>query len=574
MKYGLNDEQWSAITSESPIYCNASAGAGKTRCLVAKVQYLLDSGVVDSKNIIAITFTNKAANEMKSRLMSHYDISKMQVSTIHSMCVRIIRSFVRLTRLKSPFTIYDESDQRSIIKTIIKANDFPMDPYECLSEISKIKSDMGTPGQELLPIYNQYQEILKQNNASDFDDLLILAYECLQNLECKTFYTNLWKHILVDEFQDVSNLQYRIIMSMYDPEITKTLFTTGDQNQSIYSWRGARPENINDFVKNYRANYISLTYNYRSCSDVINHANNFLQFGKPMVPKTPVGGKVSVTEFQSYDDEAEQIALSLKHMDNHKGTAIIYRMNSRSICFEQAFTKYHISYKVINELPFYQRKVTKDLLAVLKAANNPEDRESLSRIINTPKRGFGDAKRQQLLLQGRSYVEKLADEMPLIKSFLGILNKIKGKRPYDGIAEFLNQTGYRACLTKESDIFMLEALQDLVVQFNSVEDLILASNFIEKDSGDGISLLTAHASKGLEFDRIFVVGVEDRVWPHQYAEDIDEEFRLYYVACTRAKHYLNISYSKSRRYKNTLISLSPSPLFENTYKHLHGRSFR
>jgi DNA helicase II / ATP-dependent DNA helicase PcrA len=572
--YGLNDQQYQAVSlTPSPLYVNASAGAGKTRCLVAKVKYLIDNGV-DPKSIVSITFTNKAANEMRSRLQSSCDVSKMQISTIHSMCVRIIRSFVRHTRLKLPFTIYDDGDQKSIIKTIIKSNNLPGDLYEYISGISRVKSDMSEPGPELKSVYEKYQEILKQNNAVDFDDLQILAYECLQHEDCRSFYTNLWQHILVDEFQDTSTLQFGIIMSIYNPLITKTLFATGDQNQSIFGWRSARPENIDDFIKTYKANYIALTYNYRSCSEIINHANNFLQLGKPMVPKTPTRGQVSVTEFQSYEDEAEKIALALRQMDNHKGTAIIYRMNSRSLCFEQAFTKYHIAYKVVNDLPFYQRKVTKDLLAVLKAANNQEDRESLSRIINTPKRGFGDSKKELLLLNGRSYVEQVAEEMPLIKSFLNILDNIKGKNPYDAVTYFLNKTGYRAGLTKESDIFMVEALQDLTRQFNSVEDLILASSFIEKDSSEGVNLLTAHASKGLEFDRVFVVGIEDHVWPHQNAEDVDEERRLFYVASTRPRRWLNVSYSKSRRYKNSVLALQPSSLFEDSYKHVHGRDFQ
>ena len=567
-QYDLNDEQLRAILLPSPVYCNASAGAGKTRTLIAKIKHLLDSGV-PPENIVAVTFTNKAANEMRSRLNG--DVSRMQISTIHSMCVRIIRSFIKHTRLKAPFTIYDDSDQLSIIKTIVKAEDSPDDPYEYLTEISKIKSGMSEPRESVQTVYNKYQEVLKQNNACDFDDLLILAHDCLQHEDCKNFYTNRWKHILVDEFQDTSLIQFQIIMSMYDPSITKTLFVVGDQNQSIFGWRNARPENIDDFIRNYKANHISLTYNYRSCLDIINHANNFLQFGEPMVPKTPIGGQISVTEFPSYEAEAEQIALALKQMSNHKGTAIIYRMNSRSICFEQAFTKYRISYKVVNELPFYQRKVTKDLLAVLKAANNPDDRESLSRIINVPKRGFGESRKHQLLLHGRSYAEQISEESPLIKSFLNILDSIKGKRPAEAVTDFLNKTGYRSTLTKESDLFMLEALQDLVVQFNSVDDLILASTFIEKDSGEGVNLLTAHASKGLEFDRVFVVGLEEGIWPHKNAEDIDEEERLFYVACTRARKYLNISYAKRRTYKGCPIEVFPSHLFKSSHKHIHGQ---
>lgn len=582
-KYGLNDEQYDAVTTASPVFLNASAGSGKTRCLTEKVHLLLDSGAQPG-SILAITFTNKAAKEMKDRLKKYGDINKMQISTIHSMCVRIIRKFLHYTYLKYPFSIYDESDQMGIVKAVVKALDLPGKPYEYLKTISGFKSEgilpdkivdipLGEDGHPLphfIPVYKQYQELLKQNNACDFDDLLIFACDCLQHEDCKRYYTMVWRHILVDEFQDTSTIQYKIIMSFYDPTVTRTLFGVGDLNQSIYSFRGAKPKNINDFIETYKANLKELSYNYRSCSEVISMANKFQQFGKPMIPKTATTGKVSVTEFMSFEDEATRIAQAILQMGDYNKTAIIYRANTRSLYFEQQFAKNRIPYKVVNELPFYQRKVCKDLLAALTAANNPDDRSSLARIINSPKRGFGEVKKVKLLEHGRAYVEGNYDDFPLVRPFMDLLDKIKGLSPAHALTEYLNGSGYMKTIEKEGDRYMIQALQNVVVAFPTVEELILASSFLERDAGNGVNLITAHGSKGLEYDRVFVVGVEEGLWPHSNAKDIEEEERLYYVAITRAKRYCNISYSKSRSYKGTILNNTPSYLFLDSYKHIHG----
>ena len=224
-KYGLNDEQYAAVTDSAQVMTlNASAGSGKTRTLVAKILYLLDQGV-SPKNILALTFSNRASNEMKTRLMAQADIRDMQVSTIHSMCVRVIRTFIHYTHLKLPFTIYDDQDQLSVLKTVIKSKGYTDDPYEVRGIISKAKSGQEEDQLEspIDEIYRQYQEILKANNSVDFDDLLILANQCLQHPDCKDHYSRIWKHILIDEFQDTSKLQYSIILSIYGPHNTLTL---------------------------------------------------------------------------------------------------------------------------------------------------------------------------------------------------------------------------------------------------------------------------------------------------------------------------------------------------------------
>lgn len=551
---------------------NASAGSGKTRCLIAKIMYILESGT-RPKNICAVTFTNKAAEEIKKRLKKYYEINNIQISTIHSMCVRIIKTFPRHTHLRVPFSIYDDSDQLSVIKTIIKSREFPEDPREVLSTISRAKSEATEHELEdnNRVIYEQYQEILKKNNACDFDDLLIYALQCLKQDDCRTYFSNLWKHIMVDEFQDTSVIQYNIIRALYNPGVTQTLFLVGDQNQSIYAFRAARPENMQDFIKTYNPSICYLTYNYRSCPEIIKHANNYLQFGKSMIAKSQVSGKVSMTRFNSREDEAEKIAQALLKMEDYENTAILYRVNSRSLLFEQAFSRYGIPYKVVGSLPFYQRKVIKDLVGYLRAATNPNDIESLARIVNVPKRGFGDTKKERLFLEGRSYVEKVAEDMPAIRSFLDLLNDVKHKSPYDAVQEVLYRTQYRSSLTKDSDLEMIDAFLDILPQFPSVDELVMAATFLERDTGKGVRLMTGHSSKGMEFDRVFVVGIEQGVWPHVMSSDFDEESRLFYVSITRAKKYLNISYSKSRIYRGQIMETEPSNLFTTMYGHLYGK---
>jgi DNA helicase-2/ATP-dependent DNA helicase PcrA len=370
---------------------------------------------------------------------------------------------------------------------------------------------------------------------------------------------------LVDEAQDLSDLQYKIITAIYKPP-SSTIFMTGDENQSIYGWRKAKPENIVKFIKNYKANALYLTYNYRSCPEVIAHANKFLQFGKPMIPKSNTLGKISFTQFLNQDDEASKIADAISKMDNIEDTAILFRVNSRSLLFEKAFAQRKIPYKVVGALPYYKRKVVKDLLSYCKASLNRSDTESLIRIVNTPKRGFGEAKQEQLLQKGWAYLEETAEEMSSIRYLITLLNDVKNKTPVEAVQEVLHRTEYKKTLDKENDLTMIDSFIDVASGFNNTEELILASTFLEEDSGHGVKLMSAHASKGLEFDRVFVVGVEEDLWPHAKAPDVLEEKRLFFVAVSRAKRYLNLSYSKSRLYRGQQIAVRPSNLFIESCK--------
>ena len=581
----LDNEQQIAISAKSPILVNASAGSGKTRCLITKILRLIASGI-NPASICAVTFTNKAANEMKERLKAqcNTDIKNLQVSTIHSLCVRIMKDFIQFTPLNLPFSIYDESDQQSIIKTIIKAREYKGDPKEYITAISNVKSvcesshpdDIKEAFQknnnnlnefQFLKIYETYQNILWKNNACDFDDLLIYANVCLKHEKCSNHYSDLWRHILVDEFQDTSVIQYKIINQMYNPEKTETLFVVADFNQAIYCWRNANPENINDFIKKYEPTICNLSYNYRSGSSIINHANKFLQYGAPMVSKSAVAGQVSFTAFNSQEEEAEKISNALLRKGDFENTAILFRINSRSLLFERAFARRRIPYKVIGT-PYYKRKVSKDLLSFLKASTNRSDLESLVRIVNVPARGFGEKKQEILLHEGWPYLKKMAEEMPKIQSFISLLDEIKDMSPYDAINEVLYQTEYRSTLKRDTDHTMLTSLIDISSGYRTIEELVLASTFLEEDSGYGVKLLTAHASKGLEFNTVLVVGLEEGVWPHRFSTDKREEDRLFYVACTRAKKHLNISYSKSRLYRGQTIPLFPSSLFIKGIKEL------
>ena len=580
----LDEEQLRAVTADSPTLVNASAGSGKTRCLITKIIRLIQQGA-DPASICAITFTNKAANEMKERLKSQCSapIKEIQVSTIHSLCVRVIKKFIHHTYLNLPFSIYDDSDQLSVVKTIIKSRELPRDPKEYVSAISNIKSrhskdlleefhrysyNNDLDEKNLMTVYESYQQILFKNNASDFDDLLIYAHDCLRHTDCSNYFSNLWHHILVDEFQDTSLIQYKIINRLYNSKKTETLFVVADFNQSIYSWRGANPENINDFIKIYKPTICNLSYNYRSSSEIINHANKFLQYGEPMMAKSTTTGKVSFTQFSSQEDEAEQIANALLNKSDLENTAILFRVNARSLLFERAFSRRHIPYKIVGALPYYRRRVSKDLLCFCKASINRSDLESLVRVVNVPKRGFGEKKQEKLLNEGWPYLEEMALEMPRIQAFIKLLNQIQTQKPFDAINEILFLTDYRKSLNKESDFIMLDSFLNVISGFDTIEELILASTFLEEDTGHGVKLMTAHASKGLEFDRVLVVGVEDGTWPHRFSNNVNEENRLFFVAITRAKKSLNISYAKSKSYRGQTIPVFSSPLFKKAFKKL------
>jgi len=561
--YGLNEEQLKAVTSPSPAsLIRASAGSGKTRCLIAKIRYILDNGA-SPDSICAITFTNKAAKEMKERLKKFCDVSKIQVSTIHSMCVRIIRTFSNFTVLKVPFSIYDDSDQLSVVKTVMKSRDIPGKHDEMLSAISRAKSDQSEDSLDGYEreVYLAYQNILFKNNACDFDDLLIYANDCLKKEPCQRHFNDLWKHILVDEFQDTSTLQYDIIRKLYNINKTKSITCIGDINQSIYGWRAAKPENIMHYITTIKPEVYDLTFNYRSAPEIIKHANKFLQFGKTMVTKSDTKGLVSFSQFNTQEDEADKISDAILKMGGYESTAVLFRVNTRSLLFEREFTMKRIPYKIVGALPFYKRRVSKDLLAYCKAALNRSDLESLNRIVNTPKRGFGAAKQEELLVKGWPYLEQCAEQIPAISDLIHILNDIRKMKPYDAVQHILRQTQYKESLIKENDQRMLEAFLNIVYDFNTLEELILASTFLEEDSGQGVKLMTAHSSKGLEFDKVFVVGVEDGVWPHKLSENLEEESRLYYVACTRARKFINVSYSKNRMLRGKPEKVSPSHLF-------------
>lgn len=574
----LDSEQLKAVQAKSPVIVNASAGSGKTRCLIAKILLLIEQGV-KPENICAITFTNKAAKEMKNRLNVHVkSTGKMQVSTIHSLCVRIIKDFTHHTVLNDHFSIYDDADQISVTRTILKSRELPGEPKTYVLAISNMKSSCSDNikktfrksqftndlnEKDFILVYKAYNEILFKNNACDFDDLLVYAHDCLLHKDCSDSLSNLWPHLLVDEFQDTSLIQYQIVNKLHTKN-SKTLFVVGDFNQSIYKFRGAKPENINDFITLHNPSICDLIYNYRSSPEIIKHANKYIQYGKPMVAKNNIKGKVSFTKFLTQEDEAEKIANAILRNGNYEKTAILFRVNTRSVLFEKAFASRHIPYKVVG-LPFYKRRISKDLMGFLKASTNRSDLESLVRIVNTPPRGFGPKKKEVLLREGWPYLEKMAKEIPRINGLIKLFNEIRDMTPSDAVDQILFKTDYKMTIKKDSDRSMLASFLNVITGFKTIEELVLASTFLEEDSGHGVRLLTAHASKGLEFDLVLVVGVEDGVWPHSFSQDLDEEKRLFYVACTRARKHLNISYSKSRTYRNSTIKSEPSDLFLESY---------
>jgi DNA helicase-2/ATP-dependent DNA helicase PcrA len=284
-----------------------------------------------------------------------------------------------------------------------------------------------------------------------------------------------------------------------------------------------------------------------------------------MVAKSATKGTVSMSVFNNLEEEAEKISDAISKINDYENTAILYRMNSRSLLFEKYLAMKRIPYKVLGDMPYYKRKVSKDLLSYCKAATNTQDIESLVRIVNVPKRGFGDAKQEKLFSEGWPYLHQMAAEMPEIENLIDLLQEIKYKSPLNAINEVLQKTNYKSTLTKDTDQHMLDSFLDIISGFKTIEELVLTSTFLEKDSGHGVKLMTAHASKGLEFNNVFVVGVESEIWPHKLSDNIPEEERLYYVACTRSRAYLNLSCSRSRLFRGQSIPTSPSSLFLKSY---------
>lgn len=622
--YGLNPQQAEAvINTEGPMLIMAGAGSGKTKVLTCRVANLLQKGVRPYR-ILAITFTNKAAAEMRERVnnMSGPAAKDVWLFTFHAFCARFLRMEIdKLPGYGGNFAIYDTADSQNLIKQILKEmnlDDKRFQPSGILSRISNAKNALQDAEafarqagdfyeQKVADIYSRYEQKLQLNNALDFDDLLMLSIKLLQeNKEVREKYQDRFDYLLVDEYQDTNHAQY--LLTKFLAAKHRNICVVGDADQSIYGWRGADIQNILDFEKDYPdAKVIKLEQNYRSTQIILDAANAVIENNTGRKPKnlwTENKSGADIIYFQAVDerDEARFVIEQLQNLqrtENKKlgDMAILYRTNTQSRIFEEMLIKSGISYNMVGGLKFYERKEIKDIIAYLRVIFNPADSLSLLRIINVPKRGIGDASLAKIqayaaannvslfeavsnaaAIDGLSsrFVSKLDDLAGIIFELMNLASEAPVE---DLIDRVLRDTGYLEELENErtpqaqSRIDNLHELISVAQEFaaseeeNNLENFLahvaLVSDIDDTELGeDAITLMTLHSSKGLEFPVVFLVGMEEGLFPHARTlmdeTEIEEERRLCYVGITRAKEKLFLSSTKMRTIYGNTVTYPPS----------------
>lgn len=595
----LNKEQREAVLyTEGPLLILAGAGSGKTRVLTHKVAYLVKAKNISPFAILAITFTNKAAKEMKDRIFSlvgniAYNI---QISTFHSFGLKIIRENYKYLNLSNNFSILDEDDSITIIKKILEELNLDpkyYNPKAIKHLISNAKNELIDPEQYaryvnnpwdkiVLNVYKKYQEVLIKNNSVDFDDLLMLPIILFEeNKEILTKYQDKYQYVLIDEYQDTNEAQYvlsKMICAKY-----KNICVVGDGDQSIYSFRGANYNNILNFEKDYpNAKVILLEENYRSTKTILNAANNVIKNNKLRKDKNlwtekKEGDKIKYYLAFDEKDEALYVVKEIKKLIEegfiYNEIVVLYRTNAQSRVIEEAFLKENIPYKVIGGYNFYSRKEIKDLVAYMKLIHNEKDNISLLRIINTPKRGIGPKIINNLIekadLEGKSIYEVIDGEKE--QEFKNLIEELKNDSKHLTLTELVDtimkKSGIKEDLENEGNINAKIRLENLE-EFKSItkafeerhgvislaeflmEISLISSNEEVKEEKDKVSLMTVHAVKGLEFNIVFIVGLEEGLFPHVNSfdnlNDLEEERRLFYVGVTRAKEKLYLINARNR----------------------------
>ncbi len=613
----LNPNQLEAVThGEGPLLILAGAGSGKTRIITHRIVHLIEKQGISPHRILAVTFTNKAADEMKERIrkLIKTPVERLWIGTFHSICLRILRMETKSLNSYEPnFVIYDDNDQLKIIKELLQQLDVSekvIDPRKARAEIDFLKSrginteiNPDSPREKIMSkLLILYEENLKKNNAMDFGDLLNLTVRLFEeNPSVLQKYQNKFEHILVDEYQDTNYPQYKIVKLLAGTK--RNVFVVGDDNQSIYSWRGADINNILNFEKDFPdAKIIKLEKNYRSTKNIIevsNHLikNNTLRQEKRLWTDNPPGELVELYKCDNETHEAEIIVRCIKTLAETKGAlwkeiAIFYRTNNQSKPIEDALIKEGIPYRIVGGTSFYQRAEIKDVIAYLRTIVNPKDNVSLKRIINTPPRGIGKVtitkledisirnnvsllKAIRIAIEEKTFssriLKKLETFYHMINSFV---EKASTMRVKDIIEHIITESGYMDYISDEEE--RLNNLSDLI---NLGEDLDSQNkeakllDFLEWTSlasdldkmGDNINkvtLLTLHTAKGLEFPYVFIVGMEEGLLPHfrslESIHQLEEERRLLYVGITRAQKKLVLSCALSRRYFGNKQRTNPS----------------
>lgn len=610
----LNTKQKEAVfQTDGPVLILAGAGSGKTRVLTHRVAYLIEEKGINPWNIMAITFTNKAAGEMRERVdgLVGFGAESIWVSTFHSTCVRVLRRYIDRLGFDHNFTIYDSDDQKSIMKEVCKYLDIDTKVYKekmLLNAISKAKDELIGPIQyrlnaqgdyskeKIAKVYEEYQKRLRSNNALDFDDLIVKTVELFQdNKDVLEYYQERFKYIMVDEYQDTNTAQFQLISILASKY--RNLCVVGDDDQSIYKFRGANISNILDFEKVYtEATVIKLEQNYRSTQTILNAANHVIQnnFGrkdKRLWTDNEEGEKIAYRQFQNAYEEAEYITGDIAQKVRngayeYNDCAILYRTNAQSRTFEEKFILANIPYKIVGGINFYARKEIKDLLAYLKTVDNAKDDLSVKRIINVPKRGIGAttiARVQDFALdQEMSFYDacRVVEDIPSIgksgakiKPFVNFIQVLRSKLEFLSVTEIMNEiieeTGYVRELEAENDEEAIARIQNIdeliskIVTYEESTDEPSLSGFLEEvalvadidsldEDSNHVVLMTLHSAKGLEFPNVYLAGMEDGIFPSYMTitsddpTEIEEERRLCYVGITRARQHLSLTCAKQR----------------------------
>ena len=608
---GLNDKQYEAVVNtEGPCLVIAGAGSGKTKVLTHKIAYLIGEKGAKPWDILAITFTNKAANEMKERIANLVgdDAKDIWMGTFHSICVRILRRFIDRIGFDSSFIIFDTSDQRTLVKNCMKdlaIDDKLFNDRSVLSEISNAKNEMLEPEQytaransdfrkeKIATVYELYQKRLKENNAIDFDDIINYTIKILmENPDVLEYYSNKFKYVLVDEYQDTNKAQFTLVTLLASKNGNITV--VGDNDQGIYSFRGADISNILNFERDFPGTkIIKLEQNYRCTGNILKAANsviknNEVKYKKELWTQNEEGNLPKVYQADNEYDEATYIVTEIEHLKReeyykYSDFAILYRMNTQSRAIEDILRRENVPYKIVGGLKFYERKEIKDIIAYLRLIQNSADNLSLKRIINEPKRGIGKTSLDKVEAiaeqNGTSMYEviKHADQYGLNRVFLNsrefvnVIEELKDKKDELVISELikttLKKTGYTKALEDENTIEAenrienLEEFLTVAIEFEEeyaenslsqfLEGITLSSDIdnVEEDE-DSVTLMTLHSAKGLEFPVVFLVGMEEGIFPGYKSisepKELEEERRLCYVGITRAKEHLYLTCSKQR----------------------------
>jgi len=611
----LNPEQRAAVThGDGPLLILAGAGSGKTRVLTHRIAYLIRDLAVPASAILAVTFTNKAAREMRERLdrlVGKERLAELTVGTFHAFCARLLRREGPTVGIDRSFAIYDEADQRAVLRqamTNTNASERIFHPGAIAAVISGAKNELKGPADLAASpkgqldriaaiVWKRYDELLRENNAVDFDDLLLLACRLFETSDrALEKWQDRYQHILVDEYQDTNRAQY--VLLRYLAGFRQNLAVVGDDDQSVFSWRGADVRNILDFERDYpNAKVVKLEQNYRSTQRILDAAHSVVRNNAARKEKklwTERQGGAEVVVMQAYDEshEAELVAREIERLQREgeahgtRDVAVLYRTNAQSRAIEDKFRAFGLAYQIVGGVSFYQRREVKDTLAYLRLIRNPHDAFALARVLNTPPRGLGDKTRAALLATAREHDMSVGDalakadlitsipkrQQDALVAFGKVMTKLRGAAEQLALPRLLDEvtalTGYEAYLkdgTEEGEERWanVQELRTLAEEFitlpqdeqlpSFLEQIALVSDVDEyQDAKPSATLITMHAVKGLEFPIVFMTGMEEGVFPHARAiesgseAELEEERRLCYVGITRAKDRAYLTYARRR----------------------------